>query len=189
MTAPDPTKDKTGAAAKVSLRDMLRSKSASRATESVTIYLDQAAAADIRTAERDLRDLADSEPLEVNGAKGKALARKVEAARKRMAESAVTFTLRALGQPEMAEVFTAMEGREDLDELNLRTYAAMCSQPEGTTWEDLRDLRDGNAADGVDGVGAVVIAETIAAAADRVAGGELTVPFSLSASQILKTRR
>ena len=177
---PDPTTDKTGAAVPVDLRALIKAK-ATRASESVTIFLDQAAAAEVRDLERDLQALAASDPQQVSQKPGKDLAKAIEAARERMAESAVKFRFRALTRQQALDVVEAMGDSEDQDEYSQRNIAAMCVEPEGVTYETLNELRDA--------IGGAVYALTIVAAADRAAGGELSVPFSLSASSILNTKK
>lgn len=184
MTTPT---EKATAEAPVDLRALIKAK-ATRASESVTIFLDQAAAAEVRDLERDLQALAAEKPLQISQKPGKDIARKIEAARARMAESAVTFRFRALDRPQAAEVHEVMDGRDDIDEYTLRVHAAMCVAPEGVTWEVLKELRDGIPGES-EGIGAALYSQTIEAAADRAGVGELTVPFSLSASSILSTKK
>jgi hypothetical protein len=171
--------EKATTAAPVDLRALIKAK-ATRASESVTIFLDQAAAAEVRELERDLQALAAAEPEQITQKRGKDIAKAIEAARARMAESAVKFRFRALTRQQAIEIEESMEG-DEYDERALRTVAAMCVEPEGVTWETLRDLRDG--------IGGALYAQTIEKAADKAGVGELTVPFSLSASSILNTRK
>ncbi len=183
MTTPDPTKDATGAAAPVDLRALIRAK-ATRATETVTIFLDQEAAFEVRDLERDLQALAASDPKQITLKRGKDIAKAIEAARTRMAESAVRFKFRALTRQQSLECMEAMDGRDDdeaMDEYGLRITAAMCVEPEGVTWETLAELRDS--------IGGALYARTIDAATQKAGVGELTVPFSLSASSILSTKK
>ena len=188
-TKPDPTKDETGAAKPRTLREILRDHKVTRPTETVTIPLDQAAARDIRRLEAELHALAAADPNAAAGAKGKALARKAQAASKKMAESEVEFTFRGLSSAEASEVIEAMGDRTDADEYNLRIYAAMCTEPADVTWEDMRALRDGDSDSDVEGIGGALFTATVVAACDQIADGELTVPFSSIASRILSMPR
>jgi hypothetical protein len=180
MSTPDPTKDKTGAAAKVDLRALIKAK-ATRASESVTVFLDQAAATEVRDLEKELRALAASDPKQVTLKRGKDIAKAIEAARERMAESAVTFRFRALTRQQALDVVEEMGDSEDQDEYSQRNIAAMCVEPAGVTYETLNELRDG--------IGGALYVQTIVAAADRAGVGELSVPFSLSASSILSIKK
>lgn len=162
---------------------MLAARVVTRGTESVDVILDQGAAGEIRSLERELSAWVAEDPKNRSSARARELAQEIEDVRRRMAGSVVTFKLRSLSRPDMASVIESMDGRIDQDEQSLRTYAAMITDPAGTTWEDLQTLRDGDGG-AIEGIGADVFAATIVAAADR-AVGELDVPFSLPASQIL----
>lgn len=183
MTTPA---EKATTEAPVDLRALIRAK-ATRASESVTIFLDQAAATEVRDFEKELRALAATDPAQITAKQGKDIARKIEAARARMADSAMMFKFRALNRQQAVEVYEAIDGIQDEDEIMLRTHAAMCVEPEGVTWEILRVLRDGD--DESEGIGGALYAETIGNAADKAGVGELSVPFSLSASSILSIKK
>ena len=109
----------------------------------------------------------------------KALARKIEATRKAMKASEVTFRFKSIDAETREAVRKAMQGRDEPDEFNLRAIAALCVEPAGIDWMDMRDLRKN--------LGVRVFEETIDAAATEASGGDWSVPFSWASSAILGT--
>ena len=101
------------------------------------------------------------------------------------AASAVRFVLRAPSRPELAAIDDAMGDRDDVDERGLRRLAAIIVEPEGTTWEILRELRDGGP--DFEGIGSVAFAHFIEEPAGDMWAGDLTVPFSPGASSTPET--
>lgn len=183
---------KTENGAAFGLRQVLESRAVTRPTETTIVYLDQAAAAEVRKCERDIAQLVKDSPAEYGKDEHRRLAEQIKAARERMHASGVTFRFQAIDKPTRQTILAELDGRSDADEAalederELRTYAAMCVEPVGVTWEDLRLLRDGDG-ENVEGIGLVIFEATVAAACDR-AVGELTVPFSLPALSILSTK-
>lgn len=172
------------------LRSMLRE--ASRPAASCTVPLKQGHRTRIAELEAELEQVATDAPAKRMGAESplKAKAREIEALREEMRASSLTFRFEAMSDAEREEIRTAMGGRDDPDEINLRAIAAMCRKvttadgaefPEGMGWTDFRDLRDG--------IGVRIFEATIDSAATEASGGDWSVPFSSSASLILGTER
>ncbi len=168
---------------------------ASRPAASCTVPLKQGLAEQIRQAEADMERVAAEGLTKPKRAAGKSplkeAAEKVEALRKEMAESALTFHFEALTEAEREQVRKDMGGRDNEDELNLRADAALCRRvvgPDGTefpdrmSWEDFRSLREQ--------IGVQVYEATISDAAARASGAAgWSVPFSSAASLILGTEK
>jgi hypothetical protein len=161
----------------------LRLAEASRPAASVTVPLKQALAEQIRQAEAELTEIAEDAPAKRMGATPplKAKAQEIESLRARMKASEMAFRFEALTSDQRDQIRQDMAGRDNPDEVNLRAIAAMCTEPAGITWTDLRDLRDR--------IGVNVFDSTIDAAATRASGGDWSVPFSSAASHILGTAK
>ena len=165
---------------------------ASRPAAQVTVPIKQGLAEQIRQAEAEMEQAATAGLTGKRAASGspvKAAAERVEALRREMAASALTFHFSALSEAEREQVRQAMGGRDNGDELNMRAIAAMCRKvvtadgqeyAGGLEWTDFRDLRES--------LGAQVFDATIDEAATRASGAAgWSVPFSSAASRILAT--
>jgi hypothetical protein len=163
---------------------------ASPASASVTVPLKQGLREAFMAAEAELEAAAvDGKPRRMSASSPlKVAAEKVEAIRAEMAASALTFHFGPLTYEERDQIRQDMRGRDNDDETNLRAIAAMCRRvvaadgrefSERMTWEDFRLVRDR--------LGAKVFDDTIDDAANRVSGGQWSVPFSPAASHILGT--
>lgn len=173
------------------LRSLLREASPPHAE--VTVPLKQGLAEQIRQAEADLEKIAADAPAKRMGAKSpvKAKAEKIAELQAEMAGSALTFHFSAWTDAEREQIRQDMAGRDDDDELNLRTTAAMCRRvvaadgtefPDRMSWTDFRDLRAT--------LGGYVYEATIDAACTRASGVRgWSVPFSSAASRILGTAK
>lgn len=167
------------------LRALLRRKSPTRARRTIEVPLDRALGAELVA----LRERAAEASLIVDermgGGGATAVQDELAAKEAAFAESAVRFVLRAPSRPELAAVDDAMGDRDDTDERGLRRLAAIIIEPEGTTWEILRELRDGGP--DFEGIGSVAFAHFIEEPAGDMWAGDLTVPFSPGASSTPET--
>lgn len=167
------------------LRALLRRKSPTRARRTIEVPLDRALGAELVA----LRERAAEASLIVDermgGGDATAVQDELAAKEAAFAESAVRFVLRAPSRPELAAVDDAMGDRDDADERGLRRLAAIIIEPEGTTWEILRELRDGGP--DFEGIGSVAFAHFIEEPAGDMWAGDLTVPFSPGASSTPET--
>lgn len=167
------------------LRALLRRKSPTRARRTIEVPLDRALGAELVA----LRERAAEASLIVDermgGGDATAVQDELAAKEAAFAESAVRFVLRAPSRPELAAVDDAMGDRDDTDERGLRRLAAIIVEPEGTTWEILRELRDGGP--DFEGIGSVAFAHFIEEPAGDMWAGDLTVPFSPGASSTPET--
>lgn len=158
------------------LRALLRRKSPTRARRTIEVPLDRALGAELVA----LRERAAEASLIVDermgGGGATAVHDELAAKEAAFAESAVRFVLRAPSRTELAAVDDAMGDRDDADERGLRRLAAIIIEPEGTTWEILRELRDGGP--DFEGIGSVAFAHFIEEPAGDMWAGDLTVPFS-----------
>jgi len=167
------------------LRALLRRKSPTRARRTIEVPLDRALGAELVA----LRERAAEASLIVDermgGGGATAVHDELAAKEAAFAESAVRFVLRAPSRPELAAIDDAMGDRDDVDERGLRRLAAIIVEPEGTTWEILRELRDGGP--DFEGIGSVAFAHFIEEPAGDMWAGDLTVPFSPGASSTPET--
>lgn len=167
------------------LRALLRRKSPTRARRTIEVPLDRALGAELVA----LRECAAEASLIIDermgGGGATAVHDELAAKEAAFAESAVRFVLRAPSRPELAAVDDAMGDRDDPDERGLRRLAAIIVEPEGTTWEILRELRDGGP--DFEGIGSVAFAHFIEEPAGDMWAGDLTVPFSPGASSTPET--
>lgn len=167
------------------LRALLRRKSPTRARRTIEVPLDRALGAELVA----LRERAAEASLIVDermgGGGATAVQDELAAKEAAFAESAVRFVLRAPSRPELAAVDDAMGDRDDADERGLRRLAAIIVEPEGTTWEILRELRDGGP--DFEGIGSVAFAHFLEEPAGDMWAGDLTVPFSPGASSTPET--
>lgn len=135
--------------------------------------------AELRTAPTFIDDRLSSKPRAVQ------IAEQIEAKRAEMEASKVTFRFETLPGSALSKIRDDMGDSEDDDELGMRIIAAMCVEPKGMTWEHFRALRDGG--DGFPGIGVEYFDATIAETVGQVRSGrDVSVPFSLNASHILR---
>ena len=165
------------------LRELLRRKSPTRARRTIEVPLDRALGAEIVALRERAAEVSLIEDERMGGGGVTVVntdlaAKEAELAAKEVefAASAVRFVLRAPSRPELAAIDDAMGDRDDADERGLRRLAAIIVEPEGTTWEILRELRDGGP--DFEGIGSVAFAHFIEEPAGDMWAGDLTVPFS-----------
>lgn len=162
---------------------------ASPASSFVTVPIKQGLRQAFEDAEAELERAAES-PGKRMGSKSplKEAAERVEAIRAEMAASALTFHFSPLTAAERDQIRQDMQGRDNENEVNLRAIAAMCRRvvsadgaefPDRMDWTDFAALQDA--------LGAHLFDLTIDAAANKVSGGQWSVPFSSAASHILAT--
>ena len=154
---------------------------ASRPWAEVTVPLNQALRAQIEALEVELSSIAADAPRKRMGAESPLTvkAREIQTLRDQMKASEVRFRFEAPTYEQREKVRVDMRGRDDADELDLRTIAAVCTHPAGVTLDTLRELRAK--------IGVRIFDETVKASADSVWGGDWSIPFSSAASLILGT--
>ncbi|NUO35443.1 MAG: hypothetical protein HOQ27_10330 [Dermatophilaceae bacterium] len=111
-----------------------------------------------------------------------AMAREVEALRAEMAESRIVFKFRALDPGEFEAIKTSLgEKAEDDAALGYAMFAAQCIEPAGLSGGDFAELAEH--------LGEGYFGQTIIRTATAANAGEsVSVPFSLNASEVLRTR-
>lgn len=167
------------------LRSLLRRKSPTRARRTIEVPLDRALGAELVALRERAAEASPIVDERMGGGGATAVQDELAAKEAAFAESAVRFVLRAPSRPELAAVDDAMGDRDDADERGLRRLAAIIIEPEGTTWEILRELRDGGP--DFEGIGSVAFAHFIEEPAGDMWAGDLTVPFSPGASSTPET--
>lgn len=110
------------------------------------------------------------------------LAEQVESLRAEMAESRVVFKFRSLDPGEFDKIHAAAGGDDvPAEKIGYAIFAAQCVQPTGLTAEDFESLADA--------LGEGYFTNTLVRAAIAARdGGSVDVPFSLNASEVLRTR-
>lgn len=161
------------------LRELLRRKSPTRARRTIEVPLDRALGAEIVALRERAAEMSLIEDERMGGGGGSVVNDELAAKEAEFAASAVRFVLRAPSRPELAAIDDAMGDRDDADERGLRRLAAIIVEPEGTTWEILRELRDGGP--DFEGIGSVAFAHFLEEPAGDMWAGDLTVPFSPTA--------
>ena len=167
------------------LRELLRRKSPTRARRTIEVPLDRALGAEIVALRERAAGVSLIEDERMGGGGASVVNDELAAKEAEFAASAVRFVLRAPSRPELAAIDDAMGDRDDVDERGLRRLAAIIVEPEGTTWEILRELRDGGP--DFEGIGSVAFAHFIEEPAGDMWAGDLTVPFSPGASSTPET--
>lgn len=167
------------------LRALLRRKSPTRARRTIEVPLDRALGAEIVALRERAAEVSLIEDERMGGGGASVVNDELAAKEAEFAASAVRFVLRAPSRPELAAIDDAMGDRDDVDERGLRRLAAIIVEPEGTTWEILRELRDGGP--DFEGIGSVAFAHFIEEPAGDMWAGDLTVPFSPGASSTPET--
>ncbi len=167
------------------LRELLRRKSPTRARRTIEVPLDRALGAEIVALRERAAEVSLIEDERMGGGGASVVNDELAAKEAEFAASAVRFVLRAPSRPELAAIDDAMGDRDDVDERGLRRLAAIIVEPEGTTWEILRELRDGGP--DFEGIGSVAFAHFIEEPAGDMWAGDLTVPFSPGASSTPET--
>ncbi len=167
------------------LRELLRRKSPTRARRTIEVPLDRALGAEIVALRERAAEVSLIEDERMGGGGASVVNDELAAKEAEFAASAVRFVLRAPSRPELAAIDDAMGDRDDVDERGLRRLAAIIVEPEGTTLEILRELRDGGP--DFEGIGSVAFAHFIEEPAGDMWAGDLTVPFSPGASSTPET--
>jgi hypothetical protein len=110
------------------------------------------------------------------------MAEQVEALRAEMAESRVVFKFRSLDPGEFDKIHATAGGDEAAPEkIAYAVFAAQCVQPAGLSADDFEAMAEA--------LGEGYFTNTIVRAAIAARdGGGVDVPFSLNASEVLRTR-
>ena len=111
-----------------------------------------------------------------------ALAQEVEALRAEMAESKVVFKFRGLDPGEFDKIKESLgEDADDDEKVGYAMFAAQCLEPAGMTGEDFAEMAEH--------LGEGYFGQTIIRTATAANSGmSVDVPFSLNASEVLRTR-
>lgn len=119
------------------------------------------------------------------------IAEQIEAARKEMLGSIVTFKFRGLRDGELEELKAdhgpVQDDSATINDLDYKMFAVQCVEPKGITADDFKALHRGDDEQGIEGLGNYFV-QTIARTAYRAAeGAGVDVPFSSASSALTAT--